>query len=121
MYGEGQNKRSILEQLKSALKDNKPYFEMSKGDQLRDYLSVGEVADRIIRVSLQSEVQGIINCCSGTPISIRDLIESYLESIHASITLKRGVYEHPDYEPRAFWGDVRKLNSIIGDGGAKET
>jgi dTDP-6-deoxy-L-talose 4-dehydrogenase (NAD+) len=48
---------------------------MSGGEQLRDYLPVQEVARRIVFWVEHPECQGIINCCSGKPTSVRSLME----------------------------------------------
>ncbi len=113
-YGEGQNKKAIIEQLKSAVARGDKIFDMSKGDQLRDYLPIEKVAEYIVRITLQRGVQGIVNCCSGKPISIRELVEGQLKAMNADIALNLGAYDYPAYEAMAFWGDVSKLKTIIG-------
>jgi dTDP-6-deoxy-L-talose 4-dehydrogenase (NAD+) len=113
MYGKGQNPNSILSQLEAALERNDKVFNMSGGEQLRDYLPVEKVAEYIVKISLQDKISGIINCCSGNPISIRKLVENYLIEKNKSIELNLGYYEYPDFEPMAFWGDTNKLNRII--------
>ncbi|MDR1484709.1 MAG: NAD(P)-dependent oxidoreductase [Planctomycetaceae bacterium] len=115
LYGEGQNKNSILEQLKSATEHRNKIFNMSGGEQLRDYLHVKKAADNIAKIALQNKVQGIINNCSGTPISIRCLVEEYLQKTKTKIELNRGYYPYNNYEPFAFWGDTKKLKTIVGD------
>ena len=110
LYGEGQNKNSILELLKSALERGDQIFNMSGGEQLRDYLPVETVAENIVKISLQDEVQGIINNGSGQPISIRRLVEEYLKQSGKTIELNLGYYPYTTYEPHAFWADNTKLN-----------
>lgn len=116
LYGEGQNKDSILEQLKRAVKNKEKIFNMSGGEQLRDYLPIEKAAEYIAKISLQNEITGIINCCSGKPVSIRSFVEKYLEERNLSIKLNLGYYPYPDYEPMNFWGDNSKLMKIIGRG-----
>lgn len=113
MYGAGQNPNAILSQLEKAIAENVPVFNMSKGDQLRDYLPVEEVAKNIVAIALQNDTQGIINCCSGVPISIQELVQDYLDKNNAPITLNKGYYPYPDYEPFAFWGNNLKLKKIL--------
>jgi dTDP-6-deoxy-L-talose 4-dehydrogenase (NAD+) len=112
LYGEGQNKNSILEQLKSATKRGDKVFNMSGGEQLRDYLSIETATENIIKISLQNNVQGIINNCSGKPISIRQLVEEYLQKTETKIKLNLGYYSYTNYEPFAFWGNTKKLEKI---------
>ncbi|MDR0390926.1 MAG: NAD-dependent epimerase/dehydratase family protein [Planctomycetaceae bacterium] len=112
LYGQGQNKNSILEQLKSAIKRNDKIFNMSGGEQLRDYLPVEVVAENIVKIALQNKIQGIINNCSGQPISIRRLVEEYLQKTETKIDLNLGYYPYPNYEPHAFWGCTKKITEL---------
>lgn len=112
LFGPGQNPNSLLEQLNMAIKNQQEYFYMSKGDQLRDYLSVEDAAQIISKIIEHPELTGIINCCSGRPVSVRSLVEDYLKKKNSKIKLYLGYYEYPDYEPLAFWGTAQKLNKL---------
>jgi len=113
MYGKGQSPNSILSQLEAALENGDKVFNMSGGEQLRDYLPVEKVAEYIVKISLQSKVSGVINCCSGKPISIRKFVEDYLKEKNKNIELNLGHYPYPDYEPMEFWGNNTKLNKAL--------
>ncbi|WP_338874449.1 NAD-dependent epimerase/dehydratase family protein [Spirosoma sp. SC4-14] len=112
MYGKGQNPKSLLAQVEAAALRNDPIFNMSKGEQLRDYLPVGKVAHTITEVALQQRVTGVINCCSGQPIAVRALVEQFMQEHHYHLSLNLGYYPYPDYEPLAFWGSTDKLNTL---------
>jgi nucleoside-diphosphate-sugar epimerase len=113
MYGKGQNAKSLISMLNQAVLNKETSFKMSGGEQLRDYLKINEVAEILVKIALQTEVQGIINCCSGKPVSVRGLVEQYLVENNLNIQLQLGHYPYPDYEPMAFWGDNEKLKKII--------
>ena len=113
MYGPGQRSNALIPQLDRAFANDDAVFNMSGGEQLRDYLHVKNVAEYIIKIAIQNEVTGIINCCSGTPISVRKLVEDYIESRGGDIRLNLGYYPYPTHEPMAFWGDATKLNTIL--------
>ncbi len=113
MYGKGQSPKSILPQLDIALDNNEEVFNMSGGEQLRDYLPVSKVAENIVKISLQKNITGIINNCSAKPISIRKLVENYIKKRKKTIKLNLGYYNYPDYVPMAFWGNNNKLKSIL--------
>jgi len=115
MYGKGQNPNSLLSQLDKALAAGVGTFNMSGGQQIRDYLPVGKVAENIAKIALQKEVEGVINNCSGIPITVKDFVEDYLRRINKSITLNLGYYPYPDYEPMKFWGDIQKLKKITNN------
>ncbi|MBO0950060.1 NAD-dependent epimerase/dehydratase family protein [Fibrella forsythiae] len=113
MYGPGQSPNSILPLLERAVAAGEPVFNMSGGEQLRDYLPIEAVATYLSQILEQNRITGIINCCSGQPISVRRLVEEHIQRLNARITLNLGHYPYPDYEPMAFWGDAQKLQSII--------
>ncbi len=113
LYGAGEKKNSIISQLQKALDNNEKVFNMSGGEQLRDYLPVQKVADYLAKIAVQTEVKGIINCCSGTPVSIRSLVENYIQEKGGEIKLNLGYYPYPTHEPMAFWGSNTKLKRII--------
>lgn len=116
MYGSGQNPNSLLSQLDKALVNGESSFNMSGGEQVRDYLPVEKVAEYIAAIALQNCTEGIINCCSGTPVTVKELVENYLEKQHKNIQLNLGYYPYPDYEPMRFWGDDKKIKTIISNG-----
>ncbi|MCG2615399.1 NAD(P)-dependent oxidoreductase [Terrimonas sp. NA20] len=115
MYGKGQNPNSLLSQLQAALERGDASFNMSPGDQLRDYLPIEKVADNIVKIADQQEVSGIINCCSGNPVQVKELVQEYLNRNNADIKLNLGFYPYSDLEPRNFWGDTTKLKTITDE------
>ena len=113
IYGKGQNPNSLIPQLKKALYNNEEVFNMSGGEQKRDYLPIEKVAEYIVKISLQNKINGIINCCNGEPISIKNLVENYTKKRGKTIKLNLGFYPYPDYVPISFWGDNSKLKQIL--------
>jgi dTDP-6-deoxy-L-talose 4-dehydrogenase (NAD+) len=104
MFGNGQSDKSILSQLDRALDNGDDAFNMSGGEQLRDYLPVEKVAENISKLSIQQYKTGIYNCCSDIPISIRALVEAHLKRRNKKIKLNLGYYPYPDFDAMAFWG-----------------
>jgi dTDP-6-deoxy-L-talose 4-dehydrogenase (NAD+) len=115
MYGKGQNPNSLLSQLENALDRGETVFNMSGGEQERDYLPVEVVASNIVKIALQTKVTGVINCCSGQPVKVIDLVTGYLKTRQRDIALNLGFYPYPDYEPMRFWGADAKLKTILKD------
>lgn len=113
MYGNGQSPKSLLSQLDKALENGDSSFNMSGGEQIRDYLPIEKVADYVVKIALQTKIDGIVHCCSGEPISVKKLVENYLEEKQKSIELNLGFYPYADYEPMAFWGNTEKLDKIL--------
>lgn len=114
LYGEGQAGTSLLPQLREAVSKGAKVFNMSGGEQLRDYLAVEEAARLLVSLSLAGRDAGVVNVCSGRPVSVRRLVEGWIRDNGWTIDLNLGHYPYPDYEPMAFWGVRRKLDSILG-------
>jgi len=112
MYGEGQHYNSLLPQLDRAIDNGDPVFNMSGGEQLRDYMPVEEAASYLVKLIETPTFDGIVNVCTGTPISVRRLVEERIASRKASIKLNLAYYPYLDYEAMAFWGDPRKLTRL---------
>jgi dTDP-6-deoxy-L-talose 4-dehydrogenase (NAD+) len=110
MYGAGQNPGSLFGQLEKAIKNKDPIFNMTGGEQLRDYLPVEQVADYIVMLAGSQGAEGIFNVCSGKPISIRKIVEDFIAERGSSLRLNRGYYPYATHEPIAFWGDRQKLD-----------
>lgn len=113
MYGPGQYETSLFTQLNRALERGDDIFNMSGGEQLRDYLPVWEVARYLVNIGLRKLNVGLLNICAGRPISVRTLVERWLKENNRHITLNLGHFGYPDFEPMAFWGDRQKLNRYL--------
>ena len=112
-YGEGQADSSLWSQLNSALARNEQTFDMSGGEQLRDFLPIEKMARYLVALAFKRSDVGVINICSGKPISIRALVEEWIAESRKAIALNLGRYPYPDYEPMAFWGSAEKLHRTL--------
>lgn len=113
MYGEGQSPNSLVAQLDRAIDGGEAEFNMSGGEQLRDYLPVDEVASRTVTLVEHPGCDGVVNICSGVPISVRRLVERHLANRGANIRLNLGHYPYSNEESMAFWGDGSRLAAIL--------
>ena len=86
---------------------------------MRDYLPVTEVAKQLVRIAVSENDLGIVNVCSGVPVSVRHLVEGWIRDNNWNIKLNLGYFPYADYEPLEFWGDNQKLMAAINamDGG----
>ena len=103
LYGEGQAETSLLPQLRMAVARGEKAFNMSGGEQLRDYLPVTEVARHLVSLSLENEENGVVNVCSGTPISVKKLVEGWIKKNKWSISFSVANWTRssPGVSPRA--------------------
>jgi dTDP-6-deoxy-L-talose 4-dehydrogenase (NAD+) len=105
LYGQGQAATSLYAQLQQAIARGDNVFNMSGGEQLRDYLPVEVAAQQLVQLAISQNPMNTMNICSGRPVSVRRLVEQWLNEKNSDMRLNFGYYPYPNYEPMAFWGD----------------
>ena len=113
LHGEGQAATALWSQLRDAVAAGQPSFAMSGGEQLRDYLAVEQAAEHLVGLTLKRRGHGVVNVCSGAPVSVRALVERWIVASGWPIGLDLGRYPYPSHEPMAFWGDNAKLTRCL--------
>jgi dTDP-6-deoxy-L-talose 4-dehydrogenase (NAD+) len=109
VYGQEGGSSSLISKLVKAVSEGDSSFDMSWGEQIRDFIPVNLAAQYIASISVQDRITGVINCCSGNPITVKKFVESYVKEKGLNIKLNFGALPYPEYEPMAFWGDNQKL------------
>lgn len=113
LHGEGQSNKALWPALCRAATTGNATFPMSGGEQLRDYLSVTDAARQITELALVEHAPAVVNVCSGRPIAVRSLVESWIAANGWSIRPQLGARPYADYEPMAFWGSRRRLDEAL--------
>jgi nucleoside-diphosphate-sugar epimerase len=112
LYGPGEPKtRLVAGVIRSAL-DGKPIL-CTDGKQVRDFLFVRDVADALAAL-LDSEVQGAVNLGSGTPITIRELVETLCRLIPARSAPRFGAWPRPLGDPDVLLPSMERLKKEVG-------
>ena len=114
LHGEGQNPNSLLAALDRAIDAGQAQFDMSGGEQLRDFLPVETATAHLATLLQRRDFSGVVNICSGQPIAVRSLVEPHRAARDSRIALNLGHYPYPAHEPMAFWGDARRLHALLG-------
>ncbi|WP_425930611.1 NAD-dependent epimerase/dehydratase family protein [Pseudomonas sp. NyZ201] len=114
LHGEGQNPNSLLAALDRAIDAGQAQFDMSGGEQLRDFLPVETATAHLATLLQRRDFSGVVNICSGQPIAVRSLVERHRAARDSRIALNLGHYPYPAHEPMAFWGDARCLHTLLG-------
>ncbi len=104
---------SIFAKLAQAEEEGKETFPFTSGKNLYDFIDVDELAHMIVAASVQDEINGIINVCTGKPQSLADRVERFLKEKHYKIKLQYGAYPDRPYDSPGTWGDATKINQIL--------
>ena len=67
----------------------------------------------IVAASVQDRINGIINVCTGKPMSLADRVEKFLRDKNYKIKLDYGAFPDRPYDSPGTWGDPTKINRIL--------
>jgi Nucleoside-diphosphate-sugar epimerases len=104
LYGPGQSKNSLYSLLTAAINRGDAEFDMSGGEQVRDFLPIQEAARIISDIALSPIDVDIVNVCSGKPTTVRKLVEAWIAERHSSITMNLGRMPYSEIEPDVVLG-----------------
>ena len=102
LYGEGEDKRRLYAYIRERLEKNQT-VELTSGNQIRDFLDVKDAARMIVDVSI-SDTNGIVNICSGIPITVRQFAEGIADLYGKRHLLKFGMRADNAFDPSCVVG-----------------
>lgn len=109
LYGPGENPRRVIPQVTRALLAGKP-IEVSKGEQVRDFLYVDDAVRGIAAVASGS-IEGPVNVCSSNPVELRQVFEQIGRAAGAPRLIRYGARPYRAGEDMAVWGSNDLLRS----------
>ena len=110
---------SIFSKITSAVKEGKAEFPFTMGLNQYDFIDYDEFCQQVAAVVEQEDVNGIINCCSGRPRTLKERVEQFIEENNYPIKLKYGAFPDRPYDSKAVWGNDNKINKIMENRKAK--
>lgn len=113
LHGEGQAPTSLWTQLQHCINQGERRFSMSGGQQVRDFLPISEAARILVRLARDQADAGILNVCSGEPLTVEQHVRGWIEAREADVCLELGRFPYPPYEPFRFWGCRKKLDQTL--------
>lgn len=112
IFGDDLRNHSIFTKLLEASAAGKKTFPFTTGKNKYDFLNVDDLVKQIVAVAEQTEVDGIINCCSGNPVSLADAVESFIKDNNLDIKLEYGAFPDRPYDSPCVYGDNTKIKQI---------
>lgn len=113
ILGDDKKNNSIFCKILNAAEEGKTKFPFTTGKNKYDFIKVSDLAMLISTTITQTEVQGIINCCTGTPISLAEQVESFIKEHNLNIELEYGAFPDRPYDSPCIYGDSAKIRQII--------
>lgn len=113
IFGEDAFGNSIFCKIRQAVMKGQSTFPFTSGRNEYDFIHIDELANQIAKCVMQNKIIGIINCCSGKPISLAEKIEWYIKSNNLDITLDYGKYPDRPYDSPCIYGENYKIKKIM--------
>ncbi len=113
IFGDDSRGSSVFAKIVQAVEDGKKTFPFTSGKNLYDFVHVNELARMIVAASTQDKIKGIINVCTGKPVSLAEQVEKYINDHGFDITLEYGKFPDRPYDSPGVWGDATDINKIM--------
>lgn len=113
ILGDDGRNSSVFTKLLQAAQDGKTEFPFVSGKSKYDFINVRELAYQIAKASTQDEYTGIINVCSGNPVSLREQAENFIEENNLNIKLLYGKFPDRAYDSKFVYGDAGIIKKIL--------
>ena len=94
-------------------RQGKETFPFTSGKNKYDFIEINQLAEQISAASIQTEITGIINVCSGKAISLKDKVEDFLIQNNLSIRPNYGTFPDRPYDSQIVYGNTDKIKKIL--------
>lgn len=113
IYGDDSFNHSIFTKLLKAAQEGKKSFPFTSGKNKYDFVRVEDLAWMIASAILQTKIDGIINCCSGQPQALGEVVEKFIADNRLDLKLDYGAFPDRPYDSPGVWGDASKIRAIL--------
>lgn len=113
IVGNDERSNSVFGKIIRAYNDGKKEFPLNSGKNKYDFISLDKLCEQIIAASTQDKINGIINICSGKPVSLGERIEQFIKDNNLYIKLNYGVFPDRPYDSPIVYGDNSKIKEIL--------
>lgn len=114
IYGDDLKNHSVFTKLTEAAARGDKEFPFTSGKNQYDFQSIESLAEQIVAAVGQTEITGVIECCSGFGVPLKDKVEEYIAANGFAIKLKYGAFPDRAYDSPGVWGDATKIRKILG-------
>lgn len=106
---------SIFSKITAAEKEGKDKFPFTSGQNQWDFIDYDNFCNQVAKIVEQTEINGIINACSGFPEKLADSVERFIKENNYTIKLEYGTFPDRPYDSKAVWGNDTKIKKILSN------
>lgn len=111
--GDDKNGRNIFSKITEAVDKGQHEFPFTTGENMYDFIDVDVLSHMIISSTFNESIEGVIDCCTGQPISLGEKVTQFIQKKGYNIKLLYGAYPNREYDSPAIWGDNTKIMKIL--------
>lgn len=112
IMGDDRNNHSVFAKMLAAAANGQTRFPFTSGTHKFDFIDVDALAEQMVWTLSQTEISGIIECCSGKPVSLGEQAEKFIADNGLNLKLDYGKFKESSYESPAVWGSAEKIERI---------
>lgn len=113
ILGDDRKNNSVFCKLLAADERGDKLFPFTSGKNQYDFIEVDKLAELITKAVGQDRVTGIINVCTGQPMSLAERVEQFIKDNKLKIRLDYGKFPDRPYDSPCVYGNPDKINSIL--------
>lgn len=104
---------SIFSKLIQAANDGKNTFPFTSGINQYDFLDFDDFCKQVSIITMNNDLFGVINACSGKPESLSSRVERFIKDNNLDIKLEYGAFPDRPYDSLVIWGDNSNIKNIM--------
>lgn len=120
LTGDDEHNHSVFSKVAESARQGKTTFPFTSGLNEYDFINIDEFANQVAAATLQDEVDGVIECCSGIPVALGEQVERFIREHGYSIQLERGAYPDRAYDSPCIYGNNEKIQRIMRNEAASQ-
>lgn len=115
ILGDDKKSNSLFAKIVGWEEEGKETFPFTSGKNKYDFISVDQLAEQIATAATQDRIHGIINCCTGNPLSLGEKVDQFIKEHGFKIRPEYGAFPDRPYDSPGVWGDAEKINLIMSE------
>lgn len=113
--GDDAKNRSVFSKILEMERAGKTTFPFVSGENKYDFIDINKLSEYIAKICTQTSTCGIINVCSGEPVSLRDKVMEFIKQHKLKIQPEFGAYPSRPYDSPLIYGNIDKLKQVLSD------
>lgn len=111
--GDDKNNHSIFSKMLEMVAKGNKTFPLNSGKNKYDFLDIDKFAEYTVKASIQTQINGIINICSGNPVSLKEKVEEFIKNNNLDIKPEYDVFPARKYDSPILYGDNTLITQIL--------